>query len=111
MNLCFRCLLYGSLTGRRRAEHRQRTSGDAVVRYPSGPRRASPDRLDRLHPPEEDLREPYVGTAEAPDQVTFQRNRFRLPPQRADAERGMLGDEEPASERHTEQLLLSGEPH
>lgn len=62
-------------------------------------------------PPSSPGGEPYVGTAEAPDQVTFQRNRFRLPPQRADAERGMLGDEEPASERHTEQLLLSGEPH
>lgn len=32
-NFRFRRLLYGNLTGRRRAEHRQRTSGDAVVRY------------------------------------------------------------------------------
>lgn len=38
--------------------------------------------------PEEDPREPPVGTAETPDQVTVQRNRFRLPPQ---ALRGMLG--------------------
>lgn len=30
--------------------------------------------------PEEDPREAPVGTAVAPDQVTFQRNRFRLPP-------------------------------
>lgn len=104
-NFRFRRLLCGNLTVRRRAEHHQRSSGDAVLRYRPEESQTGPAGPPSLHGggPERAVR--WYGRGPRPGNLP------QKPVQTASPEEGMLGDGEPASERHVEPLLIPGEPH